>query len=79
MPKLYTRNQGGNLRYYADLRDIGGGQAALKAPGSSRATTDEIDQAVIYGPGLRWASMGTCLTFHLAGGQDGMAHMLRQY
>ena len=43
MPKLYTRNQGRNLRYYADLRDIGGGQVALKAPGSSRATTDEIE------------------------------------
>ena len=43
MPKLYTRNQGGNLRYYADLRDIGAGQVALKAPGSSRATTDEIE------------------------------------
>ena len=43
MPKLYTRNQGGNLRYYADLRDIGGGQVALKPPGSSRATTNEIE------------------------------------
>ena len=43
MPKLYTRNQGGNLRYYADLRDIGGGQVALKPPGSTRATTDEIE------------------------------------
>ena len=43
MPKLYNRNQGGNLRYYADLRDIGGGQVALKPPGSSRATTDEIE------------------------------------
>ena len=39
MPKLYTRNQGGNLRYYADLRDIGGGQVALKPPesGASKA------------------------------------------
>jgi len=43
------------------------------------ATTDEIDQAVIYGPGLRWAFMGTCLTFHLAGGNDGMRHMLAQF
>ena len=43
------------------------------------ATTDEIDQAIIYGPGLRWAFMGTCLTFHLAGGEEGMRHMLRQF
>ena len=43
------------------------------------ATTDEIDQAIIYGPGLRWAFMGTCLTFHLAGGEQGMRHMLEQF
>jgi integrase len=43
MPKLYRRNQGGKTRYYADLRDIGGGQVALKRPGESRATTDEVE------------------------------------
>ena len=41
MPKLYRRNQGGKSRYYADLRDIGGGQVALKASGETRATTSE--------------------------------------
>jgi carnitine 3-dehydrogenase len=43
------------------------------------ATTGELDDAIIYGPGLRWAMMGTCLTFHLAGGENGMAHMLEQF
>ncbi len=43
------------------------------------ATTGELDEAIIYGPGLRWALMGTCLTFHLAGGESGMAHMLEQF
>jgi len=43
MPKLYTRNQGGKVRYYGDLRDIGGGQVALKPPGSKRATCDETE------------------------------------
>lgn len=43
------------------------------------ATTGELDDAVIYGPGLRWAAMGTNLTFHLAGGDDGMRHMLEQF
>ena len=43
------------------------------------ATTDELDQAIIYGPGLRWAGMGTMLTFHLAGGPGGMRHMLRHF
>lgn len=41
MPKLYTRDQGGETRYYGDLRDIGGGQVALKPEGSNRATTDK--------------------------------------
>tara|TARA_Y100000768_G_scaffold152478_1_gene113956 strand:+ start:1726 stop:2673 length:948 start_codon:yes stop_codon:yes gene_type:complete len=43
------------------------------------ATTRELDEAIIYGPGLRWAIMGTCLTFHLAGGETGMRHMLEQF
>ena len=43
------------------------------------ANTQELDDAIIYGPGLRWAMMGTCLTFHLAGGKSGMRHMLEQF
>lgn len=43
------------------------------------ATTEELDDAIAYGPGLRWAGMGTNLTFHLAGGQGGMRHMLAQF
>ena len=43
------------------------------------ASTKELDSAIIYGPGLRWALMGTFLTFHLAGGQMGMKHMLEQF
>ena len=43
------------------------------------ATTAELDDSIVYGPGLRWASMGTNLTFHLAGGDAGMRHMLRQF
>ncbi|MGH8303576.1 MAG: 3-hydroxyacyl-CoA dehydrogenase NAD-binding domain-containing protein [Steroidobacteraceae bacterium] len=43
------------------------------------ATTGELDEAIIYGPGLRWAGMGTNLIYHLAGGETGMRHMLRQF
>ena len=43
------------------------------------ATTGELDDAIVYGPGLRWAGMGTNLTFHLAGGDGGMRHMLSQF
>lgn len=52
---------------------------ALHMVAEGVATTEEIDDAIIYGPGLRWAFMGTCLTFHLAGGDVGMRHMLEQF
>ena len=43
------------------------------------ASTKDLDDAIIYGPGLRWSLMGTFLTFHLAGGKMGMEHMLEQF
>jgi len=43
------------------------------------ATTEEIDAAVRLGPGLRWAFMGPFLTFHMAGGDAGMEHVLEQF
>ena len=52
---------------------------ALHMVADGVASTGEIDDAIIYGPGLRWAFMGTCLTFHLAGGEAGMRHMLEQF
>jgi carnitine 3-dehydrogenase len=43
------------------------------------ATTGELDASIIYGPGLRWAAMGTNMIYHLAGGESGMRHMLAQF
>lgn len=43
------------------------------------ATTEEVDQAFIYGAGQRYAQYGPFLTFHLAGGEGGMRHMLKQF
>ena len=43
------------------------------------ASTDDLDKAIVNGPGLRWSLMGTFLTFHLAGGKQGMKHMLNQF
>jgi len=43
------------------------------------ATAAEIDAAIAYGPGLRWAQMGTMQTFHLAGGEGGMRAMLAMF
>jgi 3-hydroxyacyl-CoA dehydrogenase len=36
----------------------------------------DADAAIAFGPGLRWALMGPHLTFHLAGGEGGMAHFM---
>ena len=43
------------------------------------ASTGEIDDAIRYGFGLRWAQMGLFETFRLAGGEAGMAHFIRQF
>ncbi len=43
------------------------------------ATVEEIDDAIRYGAGLRWAFMGTFLTYRIAGGAEGMRHFLRQF
>ena len=43
------------------------------------ATADELDSAIRFGPGLRWAQMGTMQTFHLAGGEGGMRAMLAMF
>ncbi len=42
-------------------------------------TADEADQAILYGPGLRWAFMGMFLTYRLGGGKEGMKHFLEQF
>jgi carnitine 3-dehydrogenase len=52
---------------------------ALHMIDSGQATVAQIDDSITYGPGLRWALMGPMLTFHLAGGQGGMAHMLDHF
>ncbi|WP_331446224.1 L-carnitine dehydrogenase [Natranaerobius thermophilus] len=52
---------------------------ALHIVNDGVATTKDVDDAVVYGPGLRWALMGTFMTFHLAGGEGGMRHMLHQF
>jgi carnitine 3-dehydrogenase len=52
---------------------------ALHMVAADEATVEEIDAAIAHGPGLRWALMGPCLTFHLAGGAGGMGHMLDHF
>ncbi|AGT11413.1 carnitine 3-dehydrogenase [Paracoccus aminophilus] len=43
------------------------------------ATTEEIDDIIRYGFGLRWAQMGLFETYRIAGGEAGMKHFLAQF
>jgi 3-hydroxyacyl-CoA dehydrogenase len=43
------------------------------------ASVEDVDKAIAYGPGLRWAIYGPCLTFHLGGGDGGMSHFFAQF
>jgi carnitine 3-dehydrogenase len=40
------------------------------------ASIEDIDAAISYGPGLRWAIMGPHMLHHLAGGEGGLRHLL---
>jgi carnitine 3-dehydrogenase len=52
---------------------------ALHMVANGEATVDQIDLAITNGPGLRWPVHGPLMTFHLAGGEGGMAHMLDHF
>lgn len=43
------------------------------------ATTQEIDDAIRYGFGIRWAQMGLFETYRVAGGEAGMKHFIAQF
>ena len=43
------------------------------------ATTGEIDDAIRYGFGLRWAQMGLFESYRIAGGAAGMKHFIAQF
>ncbi len=43
------------------------------------ATTEEIDDIIRFGFGLRWAQMGLFETYRIAGGEAGMRHFLGQF
>jgi carnitine 3-dehydrogenase len=52
---------------------------ALWLVNDGTATVSEIDDAIRFGAGLRWASMGTFLTYRIAGGEAGMRHFMEQF
>lgn len=42
-------------------------------------TTEELDDAIRFGFGLRWAQMGLFETYRIAGGEAGMKHFMAQF
>ncbi len=41
------------------------------------ASVEDVDKAIVNGPGLRWAIMGPYLTYHLGGGRGGIEYLLK--
>ena len=52
---------------------------ALHMVASGEATPEQIDFALMHGPGPRLALMGQCMAFHVACGEGGMATNLDQF
>jgi carnitine 3-dehydrogenase len=65
--------------YIADRLQEALWREALHMVAEGVASTSEIDDSIRFGPGLRWSFFGTCLIFHMAGGDEGMKHMLAQF
>jgi carnitine 3-dehydrogenase len=42
-------------------------------------STGDIDDAIVYSAGMRWAFMGSFMTYHLAGGPGGMRDFMKQF
>ena len=52
---------------------------ALHMVAEGVASVADVDAAIAYGPGLRWAVMGPTLTFHLGGGAGGIDHFFDHF
>ena len=65
--------------YLADRLQEALWREALHIVNDGYATTKDLDRSIEDGPGLRWSLMGVFLTYHLAGGNAGMKHMLKQF
>ena len=52
---------------------------ALSLVGQGICGFDDIDDAVTWGPGLRWAIQGPSLTRHLGGGKGGIRQFIENF
>ncbi len=46
---------------------------------SGVASVEDVDAALVYGPGRKWALAGTFISFHISGGPGGFAHFLDHF
>lgn len=46
---------------------------------NGEASPEDIDFAILNGPGPRWALMGPTMVYHLGGGEGGMKYCLEQF
>ncbi len=51
----------------------------LHALNDDIATTSELDESIVYGPGLRWAAMGMNQLYMISGGSGGARHFMKQF
>ena len=51
----------------------------LHALNDDLATTKELDESIVYGPGLRWSIMGMNQIYMMAGGKGGAQHFIKQF
>ena len=51
----------------------------LYALNDNIATTGELDESIVYGPGLRWSIMGMNQIYMIAGGKGGARHFIEQF
>jgi 3-hydroxyacyl-CoA dehydrogenase len=49
---------------------------AIDAVATGLASVEDVDTAIAYGPGLRWALNGPHMCIHLSGGAGGMRHFM---
>ncbi|MDX1431162.1 MAG: 3-hydroxyacyl-CoA dehydrogenase NAD-binding domain-containing protein [Gammaproteobacteria bacterium] len=54
-------------------------EEALRLVAAGVCDYDDIDRAVTWGPGLRWAVVGPVLHRHLGGGKGGVRHMIEHF
>jgi carnitine 3-dehydrogenase len=68
-PVVLTRDIPG---YIANRMSAALWREAIELVRSGVATVEDVDRAISYGPGLRWAVMGPHLIYHLGGGDAGI-------